>query len=229
MIKDSSELYKIACSMFDERFYMSGKLEVIHDEIKSGSGCVCDRALSLLRNAQYFLSPIALDSFTDDLEFGYNSGTLESINSPIEQIFFIAFLSILHEKRTRETIGIMIIPMRQESISVDGYDYVPDFLFNIVISDISDKLGLYSDSFMSSVIVECDGRKYHDISNEQISKKNKKTNSLQQSGITVFRFSGSDLFKYPYQCAEEAYCAIIKTFKKDLRNWSETMYFEEQE
>lgn len=229
MIKDSSELYKTACSLFDEKFYMSGKLEVIHDEIKSGSHCVCDRALFLLKNAQYFLNPMALDSFTDDLEFGYNSGTLEEITSPIEQIFFVAFLSVLHEKRTRDTIGIMIIPMRQESISVDGYDYIPDFLFNIVISDISDKLDLYSDSFMSSVIVECDGRKYHDVSNEQISKKNKKTNSLQQGGITVLRFSGSDLFKYPYQCAEEAYCAIIKTFKKDLRNWSETMYFEEQE
>lgn len=217
--KENNKLYTVMVADFDERFYARGRLVHLHREIKNRSSSICDRALFLIDNAQYFLNPIALDSFCDDFEFGYNSETVECIKSPIEQIFFIAFLSVLHQKSTRESLGIDIIPLCQYEESIDGYNYVHDFAFEFSVDGLIGKFMPDDCTFMSSVTVECDGHDYHNKTKRQVSNGNKRSNAMQQSGLTVIRFSGSDIFKYPYQCAEEAYCVIIKKYKRDLKRW----------
>lgn len=204
---------------FDDRFYALGGLLRLQDEFKNSSGKICDRAIFLFKNAQYFLSPKALDSFVEDFSYGYNNGTIEHIKSPIEQIFFVAFLSVLHQRITHESLGIHIIPLCQCEFSTDGYNYVHDFAFDIFVNSLINHPSGHDYAFMSSVVVECDGHDYHNKTKRQVSNGNKRSNAMQQSGLTVIHFNGSDLFKHPYQCAEEAYCAIIKSYKKDLRNW----------
>ena len=225
--RDRDKLYLAMTSDFDERFYARKRLVRLHMEIKNRSCSVCDRALFLIDNAQYILSPRALDSFAEDLELGYNSGTIEYIKSPIEQIFFVAFLTVLHQKLIHESLGIDIIPFCQYEESIDGYDYVHDFAFEFCVFSLIGKLMPSNYSFMSSVTVECDGHDYHNKTKRQVSNGNKRSNAMQKSGLTVIHFSGSDLFKYPYQCAEEAYCIIIKKYKKDLKKWIENNFGEE--
>ena len=217
--RDSNKLYTAMAADFDDRFYARGRLVRLHREIKERSNAVCDRALFLIDNAQYILSPRALDSFAEDFELGYNSGTIEYIKSPIEQIFFIAFLTVLHQKLSHESLGIDIVPLCQYEQNIDGYDYVHDFAFYIDVYSLRNRFKLKDCMFMSSVTIECDGHDYHNKTKRQVSNGNKRSNAMQQSGLTVIHFSGSDLFKYPYQCAEEAYCVIIKKYKKDLKKW----------
>lgn len=45
------------------------------------------------------------------------------------------------------------------------------------------------------IVVECDGHDFHERDKEQVSKDKKRDRDLQQMGFTVFRYSGSDLFK----------------------------------
>lgn len=222
--RDMENLYIEMTSDFDDRFYARGTLLRLLKEIKERSDSVCDRALFLIENAQYVLSPRALDSFAEDFAFGYNSGTIEYIKSPIEQIFFVAFLTVLHQNLTRESLGIDITPLGQHEQNIDGYDYVHDFAFYIDVYNLRNKFKMKDYIFMSSVTVECDGHDYHNKTKRQVSNGNKRSNAMQQNGLTVIHFSGSDLFRYPYQCAEEAYCVIIKKYKKDLKRWLQFEY-----
>lgn len=55
------------------------------------------------------------------------------------------------------------------------------------------------------VLVECDGHDYHERTKEQASRDKKKDRFLQKEGYTVFRFSGSDIWKDVSSCCGEIY------------------------
>lgn len=54
-----------------------------------------------------------------------------------------------------------------------------------------------------SIIVECDGHDFHDRTKEQASRDRKKDRFLQSTGLPVFRYTGSDIWKDACACAHE--------------------------
>lgn len=223
-VRNSEELFTEAFRILNGHYDPDCSMDELCCEIKRRNPNICDRALHLIKNAQLLLNPSALIDFFDVLYNGFDGEMLDRIKSPIEQIFFIAILSIVHEKYLYHTLGISIEVINQQDISVSGYNYIPDFSFRIYLSEIDKELNFYSDddNFISSVFVECDGKDFHQKTNVQISNGNRKSNNMQVSGRTILKFSGSDIFNYPYECAESTYCAIIKNLKNDLLTWSRT-------
>lgn len=53
------------------------------------------------------------------------------------------------------------------------------------------------------VIVECDGHEFHEKTKEQAARDKKRDRTLTNSGFTVFRFTGSEIFRDPQKCADE--------------------------
>lgn len=225
IVRNNEELFVEACRILDGHCDADCSVDELCDEIRKRNPNICDRALHLIKNAQLLLNPSAFIDFFDVLYNGFDGEMLDKIKSPIEQIFFVAILSIIHEKYLFHTLGISIEIISQQDISVNGYNYVPDFSFRVYLTEIDKKLSFYSnyDNFISSVCVECDGKDFHQKTNIQISNGNRKSNNMQVSGHTILKFSGSDIFNYPYECAENAYCAIIKNLKNDLLEWSKTV------
>jgi very-short-patch-repair endonuclease len=84
-------------------------------------------------------------------------------------------------------------------------DYRVDFLVtlheNPVFTTQHYRIG--TPAFSSCVIVECDGHGFHEKTKEQASNDKKRDRDLQASGFTVFRFSGSDIWKDAMKCADE--------------------------
>ena len=55
----------------------------------------------------------------------------------------------------------------------------------------------------SKIVVECDGFDFHERTKEQASKDHARDRSMQSMGYKVFRYTGADIWKEVFVCAEE--------------------------
>lgn len=72
-------------------------------------------------------------------------------------------------------------------------DFRVDFLFTVVSED----------GVRSKLVVECDGHNFHERTKEQAARDRSRDRQLQQSGYTVFRFTGSEIYNRPLNCARQ--------------------------
>jgi very-short-patch-repair endonuclease len=54
-----------------------------------------------------------------------------------------------------------------------------------------------------TVVVECDGHDYHERTKEQARRDRSRDRAMVSKGITVLRFTGSEIYRDPARCAEE--------------------------
>lgn len=53
------------------------------------------------------------------------------------------------------------------------------------------------------LIVECDGHDFHERTKEQAASDKSRDRDLMANGFQVFRFTGSEIFKNPFACADQ--------------------------
>lgn len=129
---------------------------------------------------------------TCDLSIDYEY-CLAECESPIEQL-----LAIELERLTRR--GMFDIPVlvdviaieKQKEIECQNAKYRADFAIFVKYWNTA-----------KSYVVECDGHEFHQKTKEQVEKDNKRTRDLQLAGYEVIRFSGTEIYHRPYQCALE--------------------------
>lgn len=73
-----------------------------------------------------------------------------------------------------------------------------------------------ADKPMSLLAIECDGHDFHERTKEQASRDKKRDRQIQASGVSLFRFTGSQIYRNPEACAGE----IVDFFVK----WAEPHY-----
>jgi very-short-patch-repair endonuclease len=61
------------------------------------------------------------------------------------------------------------------------------------------------DEALAEVVVECDGHDFHERTKAQASRDKKRDRDLQADGITVLRFTGADIWRDPFSCADEVF------------------------
>lgn len=59
-------------------------------------------------------------------------------------------------------------------------------------------------------VIECDGHDFHEKTKEQATRDKKRDRDLMENGITVIRFTGSEIYDNPYRCARSAVKIIEK-------------------
>lgn len=146
--------------------------------------------------------------------------------SPIETIFNIAFY-IYDNEYCRETGKILkadICPFGywikgflslepQYEINVDGRKYIADFSVELVHWELGEK-GYEINKIPLKILIECDGHDFHQKTRKQIIYDNERQLALQTAGYEVVRFSGSQIYKEPLECAEKAYNFILSKISK---------------
>jgi very-short-patch-repair endonuclease len=75
-------------------------------------------------------------------------------------------------------------------------------------------LGCSSRSLISvgsivSVAVECDGHDFHERTKEQAAHDRARDREVQSRGLPVFRFTGSELYRNPNACADQALSFVL--------------------
>jgi very-short-patch-repair endonuclease len=72
---------------------------------------------------------------------------------------------------------------------------------------------------VTTVIIECDGRDYHDRDLKQICADKKRDRELVAIGHPTIRFAGSDIWRDPVKCATEAIQTLLTLHERENDNY----------
>ena len=134
------------------------------------------------------------DNPTDITDFIITMGFEVNGNSPIEQIFSFAYSLVIWNHGFIE-YDWANYPESQKEIATEGHKYRVDFCFHTPKAD-----GTSLD-----LVIECDGHEFHKATKEQVARDNERDFNLKKAGYEVIHFSGSQLYKEPYECAERVF------------------------
>jgi very-short-patch-repair endonuclease len=67
------------------------------------------------------------------------------------------------------------------------------------------------------VFIECDGHDFHERTKEQAASDRKKDRSIQQSGIPILRFTGSEIYRDPLDCGAQVMTFLNKNIARLLK------------
>lgn len=139
-----------------------------------------------------------LDAEIDELE----GHIAENCESPIEVAFATAF--ILHGRFGRGDVAFLP-PGYEWKTEQPRYDWV---------LSCQRQIGTYRADFIAAanperdtcrVVVECDGHDFHERTKEQAARDRSRDRDMQAAGFKVFRFTGSEIYRSAFNCAEEVY------------------------
>ena len=54
------------------------------------------------------------------------------------------------------------------------------------------------------IFIECDGHDFHERTKEQAARDRSKDRDIQRNGVPILRFTGSEIYRDPMYCAEQA-------------------------
>lgn len=121
----------------------------------------------------------------------FNSN-IEKCESPIEQIMAVAISDNI-DRWMERFYPLWISFTAQEEIEIGSNKYRVDFLIDI---------NFYNDSHIK-IAVECDGHEFHEKTKEQAQRDKSRDRDLQAHGITVLRFTGSEIYNDTCSCIHD--------------------------
>ena len=132
----------------------------------------------------------ALESTVDRLVTTFHRGKIES---PIEELLLKALLAYQIVPSTGTDISIV----SQETILLPDKPVRVDFLVK-------------DHDYGVKCVVEADGHDFHERTKEQAQRDRKRDRDLQSAGYLVLRFTGSEIYRDPWRCAEQVFANIRK-------------------
>lgn len=151
-------------------------------------------------------------------------------DSEIEKLFFAAMVYFFEYRKTEydlltPTSGELAEKYRAE----DDYIFVPTLIMerqvgiegyrvDFVISAYTWGVVYHGSERVESarrwrrLVVECDGHEFHERTKEQAAKDKSRDRALNGLGYDVFRFTGSELWRDPFGCAEQVYMWALRGF-----------------
>ena len=81
--------------------------------------------------------------------------------------------------------------------------------------NICDKYSFVTNNLFSAKYfgIECDGYEFHQKTKQQVEYDNQRQRDLQNEGIEIIRFSGSEVWEKPYKCVQEVQKIILSKCK----------------
>ncbi len=159
---------------------------------------------------QQEVSKVAAEAAADSLSL------IEHCESPIEQVLLI-WVNYMNTvvPFVRKSSDLVINP--QETIQTPNGSYRVAFLlcgqFEVYVPDLGDI------TVEVALAVECDGHDFHEKTKDQASHDKKRDRGLKAAGYEVVRFTGSEIWANPQNCAQEIrdlFQGIARRKLKDL-------------
>ena len=129
---------------------------------------------------------------------------LVDCESPIEQLLSLYLTNLrISFSDWNPFISVSQIGNNQEIQCQNGKKYRLDFYFIVN----------YKNQETKYFGIECDGHDFHQKTKEQVEYDNQRQRDLQNEGIEIIRFSGSEIWKNPIKCANEVKNIILSNCK----------------
>jgi very-short-patch-repair endonuclease len=164
------------------------------------------------------------------------SQAAESCESPIEELFYVALMSFVDVDRcVGSSYGgeyrVCVWPRdTARPLMTPGYDLVcahikgrndglphGSTLFIAPQAQVgnyrADFLIVRADSWglgwiIRSIVVECDGRDFHDATAEQLRRDRARDRVFLENGMRVARFTGAELYRNPGRCVDQVFAIL---------------------
>lgn len=124
-----------------------------------------------------------------------------NVRSPIEQAFLVGFLVVQEFTIPNLIRSTKKEPDGTEQEIKDGFEIIPQFRVDNYRVDFA--LSHYKGGEGKTVLVECDSQEFHDRSEAERRYEKQRDRALQAAGFKVFRFTGTEILKDPFEVAAE--------------------------
>lgn len=144
-------------------------------------------------------------------------------SSPIEHIFHAAFMAHMNYVCGCSDFSVWFM---REGDTPEQKVKEPDAIHSDPMSSViwmgaQTPIGPYKADFTLTVqswrdekwrtlVVECDGHDYHERNKQQAAHDRARDRWMTENGYTVFRFTGSELYRDPMRCAEQVFDMLMK-------------------
>lgn len=187
---------------------------------------LCDKAKALIFDAIFY-------SFNDNERNNFielfNMCDLLGYNmTPVEQIFWVAYCIYSIKLDKYQDVGWLTdafpIPINlcfieemraEEELFIDGRKIKPDFIMDFSRLNI-DGYSVYPLLKDLKYVVEIDGFEYHS-NKKQMNYDYQRENTLKLNGYNVVRFTGSQVFRQPYNCVHDFVSIVVNDINKAIR------------
>lgn len=130
------------------------------------------------------------------------------VGSPIERLFLESLLAFFAAHlRPQPSIDDEPPGKFHVSMQVEILEYRVDFLIHVKRAHGEVKC-----------VVECDGHEFHERTKEQAARDRKRDRDLQGAGYMVLRFTGSQIYREPFNCVGEAIIHIMDVLRRTREN-----------
>ena len=130
--------------------------------------------------------------------------SLIDCESPIEQLLSLYLANLRMSFNDLNTfIEVSQIGNNQKITCKNGKKYRLDFYFMVK----------YKNQETKYYGIECDGYEFHQKTKKQVQYDNQRQRDLQNEGIEIIRFSGSEIWENPIKCAIEVKNIILSNCK----------------
>lgn len=131
-----------------------------------------------------------------------DSGLFDACKSPIERRFagaFVLYCGLLEGCPLPPKLASVVPRPR---IILDPQHVVEPYRVDFLIS--------YSGTSLRrcGIVVECDGHDFHEKTREQAARDKARDRFLNSRFAKVLRFTGSEIYNSPFECAAEAFGAL---------------------
>jgi very-short-patch-repair endonuclease len=159
-------------------------------------------------------------------DFGWRLGESAG-DSPIERLLFHAFImrsecgateydQVRVAKDAHQVQKLMDLDREQSDPGSSLLIVWPQATFDGRIVDFMifclDWRNAKSVATWRRLVVECDGHHFHNKTKEQVSRDRKKDRRATLNGVDFFRFTGSEIWRDPWGCAEQITDWAVKGF-----------------
>lgn len=133
--------------------------------------------------------------------------------SPIQRVLAAAMVTVIHEDLSYDSIFLR----EDEEVWAKNKRIHPNQIWTGIYPQ--SKVGPYTADFLvimptdhgpKYLVIECDGHNYHERTKEQAAHDRKRDRWMASNGITVIRFTGSEIWEDPEGCVEDIIEVIFK-------------------
>lgn len=134
---------------------------------------------------------------------------LAKCESPIEKIIFTSIYTNASEffevyvATSKEDAEIITTDSRRDYVLIEPQWHWTAFRCDFRISTFR-----FWDNRKASVIVECDGHEFHEKTKEQAQRDKSRDRQFLLAGMSVLRFTGSEIWKNPTVCTAQIFAAL---------------------
>lgn len=148
---------------------------------------------------------------------GWLSSDERNGDTPIERLFYTALFLAVTDCEQEWFTNVRIVPIEafntwkdgpdvdRQHIFVTRQDHVAGWRSDFVVHVFADWSRAEQPGPMgwNRLIVECDGHDFHERTKEQAARDRDRDRQAQLTGIEIFRFTGSELWRDPLGCADQ--------------------------